>query len=52
MHSRETDLAYVVAVLETKAGLDLVGCDALLNAEDLTIEARHGAMWGNSTQLL
>ena len=38
LHSRETDLADVVTIFKTKDVFDLVGCDTLLDAEDLTIE--------------
>ena len=38
LHSRETDLADVVTIFKTEDVFDLVGCDTLLNAEDLTIE--------------
>ena len=38
LHSRETDLADVVTIFKTEDVFDLVGCDTLLDAEDLTIE--------------
>lgn len=44
LHSWKTDFPNVITILETKDGLDLVSCDALFNAEDLTIEVWHGTM--------
>lgn len=46
LHRRETYFAHVVTVLETKARLDLIGRDALLNAQDLSIEAWHRTVVG------
>jgi hypothetical protein len=44
LHSRETDLSNVVTVVKTKDAFDLVGCDTLLDTEDLTIKTWHSTI--------